>query len=81
MSELHSVIFHKTQNNNWTQTKAKQFLNKHKIKPIKKVRITYLKNGKINSLRYRIRPPEIFKKFITKKTDNDISFVIGFYDD
>lgn len=81
MSELHSVIFHKTKSHNWTQAKAKKFLNEHKIKPIKKVHITYLKNGKINSLRYRIRPPEIFKKFITKKTDSDVSFVIGFYEE
>lgn len=78
MSELHSVIFHKTAKNNWTLLKTKKFLDEHKLKPIKKVHITY-KNGKINTFRYRIRDPKIFKSFITKKTKYDVSFVIGFY--
>ncbi len=65
--EIQSVIFPKKK---YSATKAKQWLKKKKLKPIKKVDKT------INFLRYRIRQPK-YKKYITKKIPNGISLILG----
>lgn len=75
-SELHSVVFKTNQQNTWTTTKARAWLKKEGIKPIKHVDKT------INSLRYRIVDPECFVSFSTKVVKTDmgiINLVIGWY--
>lgn len=74
MSELHSVVFLPPR---WTIPKAKKWLKEHDLKPIKHVDIVKV-DGVRTQLRYRIRDPKRYKKFITKKTEDDINFVIGF---
>ena len=76
MSEIHSIVF-LTDNKKWTIPKAKKWLKSHKLSPIKEVDKVKVK-GKITQYRYRIKDPKLFKKFITKKTTDDINFVIGF---
>ncbi len=64
---LQSVIFNKKK---FTSTSARAFLKRKKLKPIKRVDVTK------NFLRYRIRPPWIFKSFITRKVGN-VQYIIG----
>jgi hypothetical protein len=69
MSEIHSVLF---DINKWTTAKARAWLKKENLKPIKKV------HKQENFLRYRLHDPSKYKRFITKKLDNGIDLVIGF---
>ena len=69
-STVHSIRFRKDL---WTTTKARQWLHSHDFKPIKKVDVG------LNYYRYRIIEPNLFKSFITKKYDNGINIVIGYY--
>tara|TARA_R110002072_G_scaffold7448_2_gene40135 strand:+ start:745 stop:1047 length:303 start_codon:yes stop_codon:yes gene_type:complete len=68
MSEIQAVLF-KTPKG-WTATKARAWLKKEKMKPIKKVD----KSGIL--LRYRLREPD-YKFYVTKSQKNGINFVIG----
>jgi hypothetical protein len=54
MSDIQAVLFDKRKN--WTTTKAKRWLNKHHLKPIKEVHETK------NELRYRIQEPNSKRK-------------------
>ena len=56
----------------WTSDKCKEWLNKHNLKPLKRVHLTH------KYLRYRIREPSEFKKFITKGTKEGVKLVIGY---
>ncbi len=69
MSQIQSVIFNSSR---FTTDMARQWLKSNGLKPIKRVDRTN------NSIRYRIKSPGFFKRFITKKTKKGISFVIGF---
>lgn len=69
-SDIQSVLFDKKL---WTTRKARSWLSKKKLKRIKRVDVTE------NNYRYRIRPPENFKRMITKKSKSGISLIIGFY--
>lgn len=68
MSEIQAVIFKKRY---WDSKKARNWLSKNKIKPIKPVHKT------LNYLRYRIRNPKIFKRFFMKEISPSIKLVIG----
>lgn len=70
-AETQAVLF---KSKNWTPTKARVWLRKHKYKPIKRVDRTK------NLLRYRLQPPKKYKRFITQKSKNNksISFIVGF---
>jgi hypothetical protein len=68
MSEIQAVLF-KTPKG-WTTTKARAWLKKEKMTPIKRVD----KSGIL--LRYRLREPD-YKYYITKSQKNGINFVIG----
>ena len=68
MSEIQAVLF-KTPKG-WTTTKARAWLKKEKMTPIKRVD----KSGML--LRYRIKEPD-YKYYITKSQKNGINFVIG----
>lgn len=73
MFEIHSVDFRQ----NYTTPQARQWLKKHNLQPIKRVHITK-KDNVITSRRYRIKDPELFKSFITKKIDNgNINLILG----
>jgi hypothetical protein len=69
MSEIQSVYFMSPP---WKTTTAKAWLKKEGFVPIKRVH----KNG--HELRYRITEPEQYKRFRTKKHENDVYFVYGF---
>lgn len=69
MSEIQSVIFNSKK---FSTEKARAWLKSNGLKPIKRVDRT------TNSIRYRIKSPGSFKRFITRKTKKGISFVIGF---
>ena len=69
MSQIQSIVF--LRQSGWNKKNARSWLKSHKIKPLK--RVHELKN----ELRYRIREPN-FKRYITKKSNDGILFVIGF---
>ena len=75
MSEIHSIVFYRPK---WNLTTSKRWIKEHNLKPIKKVHITKSVDGKITQYRYRIKNPNLFKKFITKKTNDNINIIIGF---
>ena len=70
-SALHSVLFPL----DFTLNDIIDFLQKHNMKPIKPIREG--ERGKYK--RVRIRDPKLFKSFITKKLNNGVSLVIGYY--
>jgi hypothetical protein len=69
-SAAQAVVFDKL---SWNASMARKWLKKHKYTPIKRVDIT------TKSLRYRLMPPEIFKRLRYKKITPSISLLIGFY--
>lgn len=69
MSEVHSILF---DNSYYNATSARKWLKDHNYKAIKQVHKTK------NKLRYRIRDPSLYKKFITKKITPHIELVLGF---
>lgn len=75
-SYIQSIIFTNTTNKQWNNGSAKKWMFKRNLNPIKKVHKEIV-NGNM-TYRYRINPPEVFKKFITKPLNNGITFVIGF---
>lgn len=68
-SEIQAVIFDRRR---FTTDRARKWLKEHNLKAIKRV------DKKGNQLRYRLRSPSRYKRFITKKTSKAISFIIGF---
>lgn len=70
-SEIHSVYF--LQADGWTPEKARSWLKGHDIKPSKRMR------HEGDQLRYNVIPKEMFKSFSTKKTDDNVYIVIGWY--
>jgi hypothetical protein len=74
---IQSMVFENTKRNKWNAGKATKWLNKNNLTPLKRVDKKKTKEGNL-TFRYRINEPSIFKNFITKKTDKDISFIIGF---
>ena len=69
MSEIQSVLFSRK---NWKSKDARKWLDKKKLKRMKKVDKTE------NYLRYRINDPKKYKRFITKSESNGIKLIIGF---
>lgn len=69
-SAIQAIVFEKRY---WTTSKARKWLKKNNLQPIKQVHETGL------SYRYRIRNPKIFSHFITKKIDVGLKLIIGFY--
>ena len=69
MSKIQSILFDKKR---WTYQTAFKWLQHHHQRPIKGVHETK------HFLRYRIRPPHHFMRFITKKLPDGIDLVIGF---
>lgn len=71
---LQSVVFLRPK---WNVKTSKLWLEKKGITPLKEVDIVK-KDGKISQYRYRILNPKRFKRFITKKTKDNINFIIGY---
>ncbi len=66
---VHTIAF---ESSKWDTTKARNWLKKHKYKPIKYVHKT------TNWMRYRINQPEMFKDFITKSyPEHGINIIFG----
>lgn len=65
---IQSVLFKKEL---FTTAKARAYLKKRNLKPIKRVDITE------NYLRYRIRSPKGFKRFYSKEIQKGVSYIIG----
>ena len=76
MSAIHSVSF--LAKGGWTSDKARAWLKKHDLKPIKRVHKVYV-DGKLTQLRYRIKNPKQFKSFSTKRVKPYINIIIGYY--
>ena len=78
MSRVQSVSFLRA--DNWPLEQRHEFLKKYKLKPIKRVHTTD------NFYRYRIKDPQEFGRFITKRVyshahsrkGKEILLVIGF---
>jgi hypothetical protein len=68
-TEIQSILFDR---NIWSIPNAYSWLVEHSIKPLKKPHLTE------KYIRYRIRLPTKYKRFITRKTYNGISLVLGF---
>lgn len=77
MSQLHSVGFM----GDWKIKETIGWLHKNGLVPIKQAHI-YEKDGKTTQIRYRIRDPRIFRRFVTKrvKAHNDkiVNLILGF---
>ena len=70
MSEIQAVLFDKS---HWSTSKARKWLKKKKMKPIKRVDKTK------NLLRYRLQDPRKFIRFRIKKIPKfNLDFVFGF---
>ena len=69
MSETQAVTFASSQ---WTPAMARLWLSAHDYVPIKRVHRT------AHRLRYRIRDPGMFSRYITKNIGGGIELVIGF---
>jgi len=65
---IQAIIFDNTK---WTDKTAKKWLREHNYVQIKPVHRTK------NFLRYRLRPPELFKSFYIKKIGNGIELILG----
>lgn len=76
MSEIHSVVFVAPSNSKdrmW-------WLNKHQYKPIKRVHIVK-KDGVVTQYRYRLRDPDLYKRFSTKvifSPVGEIHLILGY---
>lgn len=70
MSEITAVLFDK---HSWYKPDAEKWLMEHKLKPIKNVHETD------NFYRYRMKNPKGYHYMRTKKLDNGINLIIGFY--
>lgn len=68
-NQVQAILFKKDK---WSSKKSLFWLKEHNYNPIKEVHITK------NFRRYRIRNPDKFKRFITKKLKNNIDLIIGF---
>lgn len=77
-SEIQSIVFLiRPIGKRWNATKARLWLKAHNLKAIKKVDIVKVK-GKPSQLRYRIRDPAKYKKFVTHPTETDnINIILG----
>jgi hypothetical protein len=71
-SEIHSVYF--LQAEGWTPEKARSWLKGHDIKPSKRMR------HEGDQLRYNVIPKEMFTRFTTKKTSDNVYIVFGWHD-
>lgn len=69
MSSIQSVSFPV---GSFTPGRAREWLRRNKLKPIKRVDKTKTK------LRYRIENPQMFDKFITKIAKEGVELIIGF---
>ena len=69
MSEIQSVVFKRKF---WTIVRARKWMKRRGLKSTMKV--------DRNKTQYRFRqlPPKRFKRFITKKIQPTVSFIIGF---
>ena len=68
MSKIQSILFDK---NLWNNEGALLWLKEHNLIPQKKVHYTK------NFLRYRLRNPNNFTAFFTKKLENGIELIFG----
>jgi hypothetical protein len=69
-TSLQSIIFKKSAG--WNFSKARYWMRMRKIKPLKRGHET------ANSIRYRIKEPSQFDRFVTvRNDDNGINFVFG----
>ncbi len=79
MSKIQSIVFIPNGKNKWNSSRARAWLKTNKFNPIKRVdKLKSSETGKVIQLRYRIADPSKFKRFITKKTSEEINFIIGF---
>lgn len=67
--QLQAILFDKKY---YTTKKAREYLKKHSLNPIKRVHKTE------NYFRYRLVDPDDFKTFKTKDNIRGIKFIIGY---
>jgi len=93
MSDIHSVAFIPPKTGgDWTTAEMRAWLKKHKLNPIKGMRIVTNKEGVATQYRWRIIDPEEFKSFASipinekpakpaksSKLHKRINLIIGFY--
>jgi hypothetical protein len=71
MSEIQSIRFDKSI---YTQKEAREWMKRNKLKLLKGKKVDIAKNF----YKYRIRDPDDFEHFITKKIDDGLELIIGF---
>jgi len=73
--QIQAILIHKNINdgNHITKSKAKQYIKSLGIIPIKQVHETK------NYYRFRLMDPKQFKGFVTRKQNDIVSFVVGYY--
>lgn len=73
-SEIQSVIFDTLNaEKEWSTVKARRFLNRHALKPMKRAHVT--KSGKIH---FRIRDPDQYDRLRIIHVAPGVEFVLGF---
>jgi hypothetical protein len=69
-SDIQAILF---DNEIWTLSKAKRWINYHKFRPIKYPHLTKRK------IRFRLKDPIQFNRLRIKKIGDGIELIIGFY--
>jgi hypothetical protein len=73
-SEIQSVLFDsKDPEKEWTTVKARRFLTRHSLRPMKRAHVT--KSGKIH---FRIEDPNNYARMRTIKVSPGVEFILGF---
>jgi hypothetical protein len=67
--DIQSIVFKK--DHNWTLKKAKEWVRKSLFVPIKKPHETK------SQIRFRLKPPKDYNKYITYKTSKGIYLIIA----
>jgi len=70
MSDIQSISF---ENSKFTVESAKKFLFQHNLVPIKPPHLT------LHFIRFRLKPPEQFSRFVTQHFKEGIHYIIGYY--
>lgn len=70
VSTIQAILFDRIY---WTRYEAETWLLKHNLYPIKNAHLTQ------NEIRFRLKNPDEFSRFRTKKIKHGIKLVMGFY--
>lgn len=78
-SYIQAIIFTNTPKKKWNGGSTRRWLNNYNLIPLEKVEKKRIKGE--TAFRYVINPPEVFKKFLTKPTQDGIIYIIGFLEE